>query len=530
MSEPTLYNALKDIADAIRAKGITGTMSALEMPTKIAAIQTGGGSKYGISLDGLIGDVDGDGVLQEPSDTYTFTSTDIVEVPDGVLRSFFRFSEGLTAISLANLTTIGDNGMEEAFYGCENLESISFPSLTTVGDYGLAKAFESAGIEGAVDFSSITSLGIHGLERAFARCGLITSMDLSGLTTIPAYGLNEAFEDCIGMTTVDVSNITSIGDYGMKRAFIESGISSLSMPDLTTVGDNGLESAFFNCDSLTTLDLSGVTSIGTNGIKKMCTGCALLATVDMSSIGTLNGLEYLEAFDQCPSLQEVDISGIQTIDFLDATSVPTLNSTLLFDTTNNDYQIVVPDALYATWIATSQWNDQDILPHIIKASDFFQPLTFVARQANSTVAMAASSGSAPSVSLEYSTDRDTWSDFIVGTTTVTLANVGDKVYIRAGSGGNSGISSTSGRNTFVLTGSLDVKGNIMSLLDQTMESTTLSEDNTFYLLFYSQTAIVDASELELPATTLTSQCYYGMFYGCSNLWHVPELHLFDNAS
>lgn len=28
MSEPTLYNALKDIADAIRAKGITGTMNA----------------------------------------------------------------------------------------------------------------------------------------------------------------------------------------------------------------------------------------------------------------------------------------------------------------------------------------------------------------------------------------------------------------------------------------------------------------------------------------------------------------------
>ena len=39
----TLIDALKDIADAIRAKGVTGTMSALEMPQKIASIPTGGG-------------------------------------------------------------------------------------------------------------------------------------------------------------------------------------------------------------------------------------------------------------------------------------------------------------------------------------------------------------------------------------------------------------------------------------------------------------------------------------------------------
>ena len=64
MSEPTLYNALKDIADAIRAKGITGTMNAWEMPDKIASIVTGGGDKYDITLDGLIGDVNGQGVLQ----------------------------------------------------------------------------------------------------------------------------------------------------------------------------------------------------------------------------------------------------------------------------------------------------------------------------------------------------------------------------------------------------------------------------------------------------------------------------------
>lgn len=56
-------------------------------------------------------------------------------------------------------------------------------------------------------------------------------------------------------------------------------------------------------------------------------------------------------------------------------------------------------------------------------------LRFVAEEANSTVAMAATDA-APSVSLEYNTG-DGWNDFIVGETTVTLANVGDECYIRA---------------------------------------------------------------------------------------------------
>ena len=45
-------------------------------------------------------------------------------------------------------------------------------------------------------------------------------------------------------------------------------------------------------------------------------------------------------------------------------------------------------------------------------------------------------GSAPSVSLEYSTDGRTWNQFVVGTTTVTLANIGDKMYVRATGAGN----------------------------------------------------------------------------------------------
>lgn len=45
MSNTTLREAFSDIADAIRAKGVIGTMTPLEMPTKIGSISGSGGSE-----------------------------------------------------------------------------------------------------------------------------------------------------------------------------------------------------------------------------------------------------------------------------------------------------------------------------------------------------------------------------------------------------------------------------------------------------------------------------------------------------
>ena len=110
-------------------------------------------------------------------------------------------------------------------------------------------------------------------------------------------------------------------------------------------------------------------------------------------------------------------------------------------------------------------------------------LCFTAEEAGSTVRMKAG-GETPTVSLEYSTDGNTWSPFIVGSTTVTLANIGNKVYIRATSKGNTGICSPDGYNQFVMTGKISASGNIDTLLDQNGNA------------------------------TLTEWCYNNMFKGC----------------
>ena len=71
-----------------------------------------------------------------------------------------------------------------------------------------------------------------------------------------------------------------------------------------------------------------------------------------------------------------------------------------------------------------------------------------------------------------------------------------------------------------------VYGNIMSLLDETgfATKTDLPEaDYVFFGLFKNNTTLTDASELLLPATTLTNACYQQMFDGCTNLTKAPKL-------
>ena len=153
-------------------------------------------------------------------------------------------------------------------------------------------------------------------------------------------------------------------------------------------------------------------------------------------------------------------------------------------------------------------------------------LCFTAREANSTVSMAKSSSSAPTVSLEYSTDGATWSPFVVGTTTVTLANVDDKMYLRATSTNDKMAASyNTNYNYFVMTGQIAASGNINSLLNgPDPDAVTTAPQYAYPNLFNGCSALVDAIDLMLPSTTASSNCYgHGMFRNCTNLVGGPTI-------
>ena len=146
-------------------------------------------------------------------------------------------------------------------------------------------------------------------------------------------------------------------------------------------------------------------------------------------------------------------------------------------------------------------------------------LCFTAEKAGSTVAMAVNGTPTKGQAFEYSTDGTNWSVFIPGTTTITLANVGYKVYFR---GDNTTVSESSSiYYKFVMSGKIAASGNIMSLLDKTCQSTTIANNFCYYRMFQDCTSLTTAPAL--PATTLAIQCYQYMFYGCTSLTTAPAL-------
>ena len=156
-------------------------------------------------------------------------------------------------------------------------------------------------------------------------------------------------------------------------------------------------------------------------------------------------------------------------------------------------------------------NKNVILPeHII---DY---LCFEANTAGSTVAL---SNTSISPNIEYSRDKNTWSMWDYSA--LTLKNVGDKIYMRGSNPNGIGQTETN-VSKFIMTGSISVKGNIMTLIDKVGKTLIIPSNYCFRNLFRQCTSLVEAN-ISLPANTLTNYCYDNMFRDCTNLIKAPVL-------
>ena len=123
--------------------------------------------------------------------------------------------------------------------------------------------------------------------------------------------------------------------------------------------------------------------------------------------------------------------------------------------------------------------------------------------------------------LQYSLDSGTtWNNLTNGNST-TAIDSGDKVMFKA-----SGLTvdSERGIGKIIPSASASIEGNIMSLIygDNFSGQTTIQNNYQFRKLFSGDTTITSAENMVMPATTVTKQCYSQMFQGCSNLTKTPK--------
>ena len=192
-------------------------------------------------------------------------------------------------------------------------------------------------LEGAIDISWFTDGGLQSLRSLLKGTG-ISSVNLSGFySSSNGYVLKELCSDCTNLTSVNLDNLT------------------------TLTGEQQLQLAFNGCTSLVDVSIPKLETINGNGsINYVFKGCTSLKNVNLKKLSTTGGTNpFAEGFRYCTSLEVVDMS--------EATAVPAIAANT-FNNTNSTFKVVVPDSLYSTWIASTNWSN--ISSQIIRASDY----------------------------------------------------------------------------------------------------------------------------------------------------------------
>lgn len=267
-------------------------------------------------------------------------------------------------LKLKNIVIPNNNNIKltQSFVShCQLLEHIEIPNSVTNSN-GSGKFQSCFSLKRLTLPNSITSLARNDISNCTALTKLIIP---STVTSIEPYCFQSSMLSEIiipnSVTTIDTTNMFSSNSILKKitlpntctqiKSYFASYCISLiyiEIPNGVTTIEN---SAFGNCSSLQTLTLPNtITTVGNNAFQ-YCEGLTTLTLPsNLTSVGS-------NAFGYCKA--------VTSFDFSNCTAVPTLaNSNAFYQTTGT---IIVPDSLYSTWIAATNWSS--LASRIVKASE-----------------------------------------------------------------------------------------------------------------------------------------------------------------
>ena len=396
-----LGDFLTDIANAIREKkGISGSINAQNFASEIASISTGGGDTPTPDTPTPDMPVIGDGKTYlyikiaapgrmivplyftqtvangvtidwgDGSATQTLSGTGNVNTTHtyadvGEYTIILNPSSGCTlglGHNSSSYCVMGSTGTNGRVY-CNMLQAVEIgKNVTSIGYYAFGYCYSLTSVviqQGVIGISDqafyycyslasvvipqgVTSIG----SNAFRNCYSLASVVIPGsITSMASY----AFGYCYSLASVVIQQgVTRIGGYAFYYCY---SLASVVIPQgVTSIGDY----AFYYCYSLASVVIpQGVTSIGSNAFRDCHSLASVVIPGSVTSIGN-------SVFYNC--------SGMAYYDFTQCTSVPTLGGTSVFFNIPSDCKIVVPDSLYDSWKAATNWSTH--ASKIIKASEF----------------------------------------------------------------------------------------------------------------------------------------------------------------
>jgi len=333
---------------------------------------------------------------------------------------------------------------------------------------------------------------------------------------------------------------------------VRTGNATGSLPNSYTLtsGDNNAKSLpmYATCDNTNrNLTFKNICAVLEIKVPVACGKIVLSATESISGAFSINDTENPVATLTGSGNTSITVTGTFAADDLVYVPIPAgayNNFTVTVYNANND---CLGSKINTNAMAV---NANKIYPITLKSALETMPTDafyFQAVGGSVTIYLDKKASSVPQYSMEYyTTDKFGWMNYSFNGLEgegITL-NAGEKVYFRAAAGnGDQHISNLSAQSCFVSTGSGSVKvgGNIMYLLNGTNPKLTLTESYEFKTLFEGRDKdedtyfinLSDASDLTLPAETLTSHCYDYMFGDQQLLTAapatLPALTLADNC-
>ena len=365
----TLRNVFHDIAEAIRSKGVTGSFKPTEMANKIGEIR---------SLDGY-------GYLTftaEQATTLTLKQNRNI-APHKLLKS----TDGVNWTKWENPSTNGISlNAGQSVYLKADEDALW---RTSTGSLHYNNFYSTGKIKCDGDIKSILKLVVPGdysywVSSLFRDCKSLTSVPELPATTLANYCYSYMFRNCTSLSQAPELPATTLAQSCYTYMF--SGCTSLTQaPELpaTTLAQACYQDMFSGCKSLTQAPELPATKLAAYCYSYMFDGCTSLTQAPELPATTLASNCYYYMFDGCTSLKRIKMNAssgslvahmfygctsLELVDMTGSVGVPTLSNVNNFQNTNDTYKIVVPDSLYDTWIASTNWAS--IASHIMKKSDW----------------------------------------------------------------------------------------------------------------------------------------------------------------
>ena len=249
------------IKNAVVAKGVSvsDTDTFRSYADKIGQISGGGEpvakTKYGISIDNLIGKYNEANGLYPPEDEFVADFSGVKKIFNSALYYKFASSDplwnsGVTKILMPDVEEISGNSCEGMAENAYNLTEFYAPKIM---------------IATSSSFSS-----------AFYGASNLKTVDISGLTEISGYQACYHMFDGSGITELNLDNLTTIsGSSACQHMFAYSDIVQMNFKSLTTIsGSQACRYMFNACKSLIRVDYPALTSVvdGAFGSNSASTG------------------------------------------------------------------------------------------------------------------------------------------------------------------------------------------------------------------------------------------------------------------